>query len=309
MKHFEDGNWLKYQPYDRFLYFIALKVDRYKILSATIEKLGLNSLVVSIEDSRHFFIFPAGQKSPRINNGIFPFRGESPYLFCAHYDRVQGSPGANDNSIAVYQLLDVAITLSQRRTSNWIILFTDHEEIKYGESFEKQGSYALAQKLKSWGLEKSKIYNFDACGTGDVFTVSTTTDHILKNSDQANILNVRSGILNLRDHALQTANSLRMEKVLLAPTPFSDDVGFLRAGLPSQTITMLPSKEAKKYEDLLRGYPDFADLIITGKIKAFAERSRLPETWNNINNEGDTFSRLTPQFYENIVSFMMELIK
>jgi hypothetical protein len=309
MKHPENKDWIKYSPYDRYNYFIASKIDRYKALLATIEKLNLNSAVISIADSRHIFIFPSGVKSLRATNGIFPYRDGSLYLLCAHYDRVQGSPGANDNSMAVFHLLSAALTLYQRRTERWIMVFTDNEEIGPGESFESQGSFALAEKIKSWGLEKAKIFNFDACGTGDTFIISTTTDHILKNSDSPNILKVRNSIGNLRDHALETANYLRLDKVLLAPTPFSDDVGFLRAGLASQTITMLPAAEAEKYEILLRNRSEFVDLIISGGIKAPAERRNLPETWRNLNTPADTPDRLTPQFFDQVVRFIVEIIK
>jgi len=95
--------------------------------------------------------------------------------------------------------------------------------------------------------------------------------------------------------------------VLLAPTPFSDDVGFLRAGLAAQTVTMLPADEADQYEALLRSRPDFGNLIISGEIKKPAEYRRLPETWRRLNNAQDTPSRLTPQYFQTVVNFIVEL--
>jgi hypothetical protein len=302
-------NWTKQSPYDRYFYFIAPKVNRYTILLESIEVLKLNSAVIPIDGNRHIFIFPPGQKSLRSAGGVFPFSGQSPYILSAHYDRVAGSPGANDNSIAVFHLLNAAMRFAQLNINNWIIVFTDKEELAPGESFEVQGSYTLAKKLKSWGLEKAKIYNFDACGTGEAFIFSTTTDIILKDSEQPHIRKIRESILNLRDHALATADSLRLEKVLLAPTPFSDDVGFLRAGLAAQTITMLPVKEAERYEALLRSHPEFGEFIISGKIKEPQQYRRLPETWRNLNNAGDTPSRLTPQHFEELLKFITALCR
>ncbi|MCL2266499.1 MAG: M28 family metallopeptidase [Treponema sp.] len=293
-------------PYERFSDFIKDGADRYAILTEYIEKLKLNSAVIPVEQNRHIFIFPPDQKPLRAS-GVFPFRGQSPYLLCAHYDRVEGSPGANDNSAAVFHLLNAAENLIARRAKNWLIVFTDKEEIKAGETLEDQGSFSLAKKIKSWGLEKARIYNFDCCGAGEVFIISTITDRILKDSGRPNIEKIRRDVKHLRDHALATADSLRFDKVLLAPTPFSDDVGFLRAGLASQTITILPAQEAEKYEALLRRQPDFADLIISGRIKMPEEKRNLPETWKNINNAGDTPSRLTPQHFSRIVGFMAEL--
>jgi len=301
--------WAKASPYHRFFDFIADNADRYSILIEHTEKLKLNTTVINIEGNRHIFIFPAGQKSLRTSDGIISFAGGNPYLLCAHYDRVAGSPGANDNSIAVFHLLKAAVSLGQNGINNWIIVFTDKEELTPGEKLEDQGSFTLAKKMKSWGLGKAKIFNFDSCGAGDVFIISTTTDQMLKDSGRPNLSRIRNVILKLRDHALVTANRLRMEKVLLAPTPFSDDVGFLRAGLASQTITILPAAEAEKYEATLRSRTDFADIIISGKINAPDEKRRLPETWRNINNASDTPSRLTPQFFEQVVRFMAELCR
>jgi hypothetical protein len=102
---------------------------------------------------------------------------------------------------------------------------------------------------------------------------------------------------------------MRLEKVLLAPTPFSDDAGFLRAGLPAQTITILPCNEADQYEALLRNRSDFADFIISGRIKEPNEYRRLPETWRNLNNANDTPSRLTPQFFHQMVKFIVQITK
>jgi len=307
VKQIPTRSWALKKPYYRYFDFIAENANRYAILLEHIASLRLNSTVISVEGNKHVFIFPPGYKSLRSAGGVFPFKDSDPLVLTAHYDRVEGSPGANDNSIAVFHLLNAALILAHKGIDHWIIIFTDKEELGPGESFEDQGSYTLAKKMKNWGLEKAKIFNFDACGIGDTLIISTTTDHILKDSDRPSIKNVRKIIRQLRDHALETADILRMEKVLLAPTPFSDDVGFLRAGMASQTITMLPSGEAEKYESLLRVRPEFADLIISGGIKAPDEHRLLPETWRNLNNANDSPLHLTPQFYDQIVRFIVKL--
>jgi len=309
VKPVNDNKWASLSPYDRYFDFIAPAADRYAVLLECIETLRLQSAVIPVAGNRHIFIFPPGQKTPRAAGGIFPFSGMNPVLLSAHYDRVDGSPGANDNSAAVFHLLSAAVTLSRRGIDRWIIVFTDKEELKAGESFEAQGSFSLAEKLKSWGLERVRIYNFDACGCGCAFIFSATTDIILKDNKRPNILNVRKAIRRLRDHALETARLLRLDKVLLAPTPFSDDIGFLRAGLAAQTVTTLPLEEAEQYEALLRSRPDFADILISGGTKESAERSLLPETWRSLNNSGDIPSRLTPQFFEQVVLFAVELCR
>ena len=300
--------WSKKIPYNRYFDFIKEDADRYSILLECLNSLNLNSAVIPVEGNRHIFIFPPHQKSIRATGGSFPFKGSNPFLFSAHYDRVPGSAGANDNSLAVFQLLSAAIHLKISGFEHWMIVFTDKEELKSGESFEDQGAFSLAKKLISWGLKNVKIFNFDACGTGDAFIFSTTTDSILKDKDNSNIIKIREEIRHLRDLAISAANSLRINKVLFAPTLFSDDLGFLRAGLAAQTITVLPLNEANKYESLLRSRPDFSDLIISGKIKDPSEYNQLPETWRCLNNHLDTPSRLTPQFFEQIVKFIVQLV-
>ncbi|MCL2208817.1 MAG: M28 family metallopeptidase [Treponema sp.] len=308
MKTEASGNdWIKQSPYDRFNYFIAIKVDRYKTLLATVEKLRLNSLAVSISGNRHFLIFPPSRKLPRPLGSALPFAGQSPFMLVAHYDRVDGSPGANDNSIAVFHLLKAANILTQRGLSNWMIVFTDKEELTSGENFESQGSFTLAQKLRVWGLEKAKIFNFDACGTGDTLIFSNLTDSVLNNNDRPNIQKIKSDVQQLRNHALNTASLMHLEKFLIAPAPFCDDMGFLRAGFAVQTVTMLPSEEASAFEEILRKYPEFTKLLISGEIKKSNERRNLPSTWKNLNTVADTPDRLTPQNFNTIVNFVVEL--
>jgi len=300
----KDSQWIKTSPNNRFFEFIAEGADRHKILLECIEAFKLQSAVINIDENRHIFIFPSGRIHSR--SGAFPFKNESPVLLSAHYDRVKNSPGANDNSIAVFLLMRAASIL-EKKSRNWMVVFTDKEELAEGESFEEQGSFKLGEKLKSFGLERVKIYNFDACGCGNTFILSSTTDILLQDSQKPNIQKVKDAIKNLRDHALNSAHKLRMKEVLLAPTPFSDDVGFLRAGLAAQTVTILPDSEALSYEALLRSRGNFAQLIISGAIKSPSEWRNLPQTWRNLNGEADSPSLLTPEHFEKVVNFAVEL--
>jgi len=302
-------SWAKESPYEVFFDFIAPDADRFTILSLHIEKLGLNSVVIPIEGNRHFFIFPKGKNIKPSTGGSFPFRKQSPVILTAHYDRAPGSPGANDNSAAVFQLLKTALRLGEQKFDCWIIIFTDKEELQTGEGIQKQGSFSLAKKLRGMGLGNARIFNFDACGTGDTFIFSSTVDYLLKKNRRSGLLSARQTITGLREKALNTARFLRFNKILLAPTPFSDDAGFLQGGIPVQTITILPAPEAKSFELLLGDKPDFVDLLISGSMKDSAAQKFTPKTWRRLNGPEDTHLHLTPEYYEQVVRFAVELCR
>jgi hypothetical protein len=309
MKSGVSRNWARVSPYERFFDFIAPEADRFDVLFKHIEKLDLNSVVIPIEGNNHFFIFPKGKIVKPSAGGSFPFRKESPVILTAHYDRVSGSPGANDNSVGVFQLLEAALQLGKQGADHWIVIFTDKEELQRGEEIQKQGSYSLAKKLRGMGLNNARIFNFDACGTGDTFVFSSTVDYLLKKTKRSGLSRAQQMINLLREKAFDTAHRLRISKVLSVPIPFSDDAGFLQGGIPVQTITMLPSGEARSLDKLLRTRPDFADMLISGSAANTAARPLVPETWRCLNSPSDTHLRLTPEHYARIVRFAVELCR
>jgi hypothetical protein len=294
--------------WDRFFDFIAPGADRYAIIISLLESLKLNSVVISIRGNRHIFVFPPGKNVKPSAGGAFPFRGQRPAILTAHYDRVEGSPGANDNSAAVFMLLIAAARLGLRGIDRWIIIFTDKEELKAGEGIREQGAFSLAEKLRAWNVGGARVFNFDACGTGEAIIISSTSDYLTK-SDCPLVHKTRLRLHGLRSYALDTAHRLHLDRVFIAPTPFSDDAGFLRAGFPALTITMLPASEAASYLSLLDSRPAFASAVISGTTENSAERQLIPETWRTLNGPLDSHLRLTPQHYERIVRFAVELCK
>ncbi|MCL2270253.1 MAG: M28 family metallopeptidase [Treponema sp.] len=302
-------DWASASPYERFFDFIAPDADRFAVLFDHIQKLGLNSVVIPIEGNRHFFVFPKGKNLKPSTGGSFPFRRESPVILTAHYDRVPGSPGANDNSAAVFQLLGTALQLDKQGVDYWIVIFTDKEELKTGEGIQNQGSFSLAKKLRGMALHNARIFNFDACGTGDTFVFSTTVDHLVKKNKRPEFQRASRIIYTLRDKAFDAARNLNISQVMSVPTPFSDDAGFLQGGIPVQTVTVLPSAEARLLSQLLRSRLDFIDLLITGAMKNSAVRQSIPETWRCLNSPSDSHLRLTPEHYDRIIRFAVELCR
>ena len=301
--------WTNESPYQRYFDFIAPDADRYQILFETAQSLKLNFSVITVEGKRHFFIFPKAYTQSVASGNIFPFLGLQPVILCAHYDRVEGTQGANDNSAAVFQLLKAALKMDKDETDYWMVVFTDKEELLKDETIQDQGAFSLAGKLLDWGLGDAQVYIFDACGTGDTLILSNATDYLFKGNETKSIYKVKQRLRTLRNHALDTAHDLYIYNTMVLPTPFSDDAGFLRAGIPAQTITMLPTAEAGPYATFLRKRPDFGELLISGNAKNSNDRMMIPETWRCLNTKSDSYLRLTPKNFETVVRFAAQLCK
>ena len=286
-------------PWRYFKQFIAPAADRFAIIKSILEETAVDYSVLQTAESRHFIV------SPSLPEQIY--LRHPPIVLVAHYDRAEGSPGANDNSVGVFMLLETAFKLKSDSAKNWIIIFTDKEELKPGESIQSQGSYSLAEKMKKSMLENAKIFSFDACGTGDTIIISNTVEYLLKQEGGGDKL--LESVMELRKIALDTATNLRISKVLLAPTPFSDDVGFFRAGLAAQTVTMLPSAECERLVTELRRHHYFTNTIISAEFRKAGRIQFIPKTWSYLNTPGDSYLRLTPQHFRIVTRFAEALCK
>ena len=275
--------------------FISPEADRSTILKEILKEAGLEYKITEIAGCRHFIVTPPHEQLKSIGRN-------PPTILVAHYDRAEGSPGANDNSSGVFILIETAMKLIKKHKTGWLVIFTDREELKPGEKIQSQGAYALAEGLKNLKMEKTKIFSFDSCGTGDTLVISTTLESLLKNEAGAD--KFRDSILELRKFTLDTARSLNMAKVLLAPVPFSDDAGFFRAGLIAQTVTVLPSKECIQLVSDLRKNPEFAEFLVSAEMRqANRSLSSIPETWRALNSPVDNHTRLTPEHFGTVVKF------
>ena len=287
-------------PYHLFNAFLAPEVDRFRALCSILNELNLTFHPANIAGNRHIFL--SAQEI-----GINWAHYAPKIVLVAHYDRVSGSPGANDNSAAVFQLIEAALRLQESGFSQWLIIFTDKEELAHGETIENQGAYTLAMTLKNGGIGESQYYIFDACGVGDTLIISTMADYLMRSEERSGIARARLKVQALRNSALEAARELLMDRVLLAPTPFSDDAGFLRAGIAAQTITMLPASEAASLASALRIRPDYASLLLSAPDSQ--TRQFIPETWRSLNGPQDSPLRLTPEHYKRVVRFACELCR
>jgi hypothetical protein len=291
-------------PYASFKEFIAPGTDRFALLCALLDTLALRNSVITLSGNRHIMVFPSHKEAAP---SPARYAGASPTVLVAHYDRAANSPGANDNSAAVFLLMETALILRQKKAADWLIIFTDKEELRRDEGITHQGSYALAAGLRQAGLGEGRFFIFDACGTGDTLIISTTADHLMQQTQGPGTIKTKQAVQKLRTRALETARELAMDKVLLLPTPFSDDAGFLRAGIPAQTITVLPGTEAGPFVSLLRNKPGLAQALISREVQKDYEPHIIPETWRRLNGPGDSRLKLTPEHFPRVVRFACTL--
>jgi hypothetical protein len=292
----------------RFEEFTACDCSRYDVLLDMLTKaIGRRYInCVDVSGGRHIIIFHTDNRAAA---------GKQPVTaLAAHYDRTAGSPGANDNGASVFILTDAAQKLLHKAAENWMVIFTDKEELGAGGKLLRQGSYSLAKSLKAAPVNApvSGFYIFDACGRGDTLVISTTAETLLKNLHSERAARLRKSVTELRTHALEAARNTNIGKLMLLPTPFSDDAGFFRAGLAAQTITVLPSDEAAVFAQAARA----DSLNIHALVNSGAERTRNklkpsfyhPQTWRLLNSPNDQTSTLTPEVFGLIENYAVALI-
>lgn len=261
-----------------FQNFISLDCDRLSFISNYLEKNNLQTSVFYTGQKKHIYVnFPKNQYNP-----IFRIK-----TVIAHYDRVPGSAGANDNSFAVFFLLNWAIKLSKSPSFHNIrLIFTDGEETKNG--LKDQGAYEVAALFRKLNLDKDDIFVFDCMGRGNVPVLSETNLQKNISKDFAKSFS----ILEERTAKLLSSSS---DKWITLPTSYSDNAGFLASGIPAVAITMLPSHETESYMKLLHKtkVKHIEDLFSNKHKEDFLKL--YPRTWLYINSEKDSLETITPE--------------
>jgi hypothetical protein len=292
-------------PYSRFEDFVRLNNNRFDILCSLLDDVALPYNIVKIAGSRH--IIASCGRPP----------GKGALVLVAHYDRVADSEGANDNAAAVFMLLDAALRLRNDAQSGqgggkavpFFFIWTDNEELKKGQRLTAQGSYALAKACVKTDLHDALFFIFDACGRGDTLIISTTADYLLKNESGEAVAETRMKLKLLRNTALEAAEKTQNEAFMLLPTPFSDDAGFLRAGITAQTITVLPKDEAQQFAALSRYNPLYINALVSEDMQNSQEKFTMPQTWQLLNGPRDTRDKLTLDHFESVVRFIIALCR
>jgi hypothetical protein len=285
---------LSQEPYKRFENFISGKNTRFDSLDAILQAVRLPYSVVKIGENRHFFVTSVLKAKPST-------------VLLAHYDATPDSPGANDNASGVFVLLAAALELGKKSNQPWLVIFTGKEELAPNEGLRAQGSFLLAKGLKSTGFAGADFYVFDACGRGETLIISTIADHLIKNEAGLGVAQIQKKLQDLRGRAIAATGASFGEHHRLLPTPFSDDAGFLRAGLVAQTITVLPKDEAASFTQLSRVRAEYVRALVNREYREGVDAEQIPLTWRLINGPDDTFSELNPEILPLVAKFAVKL--
>ena len=252
-----------YQIPSSFKDFIASDCDRAVFIQNYLKAAGLEAPVLQMEGKNHIYVkFPQNQYNPtfRIKTVI------------AHYDRFPGSPGANDNSAAVFCLLEWAaklMRLAPPAFHNIRLIFTDGEELGAAGGIAEQGAFPLAQVFRRLGITSDDIYVFDCMGRGDVPVLTQT---ILPKKAASKFVKDFSSLEQRAVSLLQASANGRWFSL---PCNYSDNASFIANGIPAVAITMLPSAEVTA-----------------------ATQGAAPQTWQLLHTPGDNLESLTPQSFE-----------
>jgi len=283
-----------------FRAFLEEGIDRKAFIEKFFNDRGVSTSIISLSTGSHILVnYPKKNYNKRYKDKIF----------VAHYDRVMGSEGANDNSAATFVLMNFALYLSTLNYPHNIqIIFTDSEEAG-AEGILKQGSYKLALGLRKLNMVDADIYIFDMCGSGDAIIISRAG---LYKRAAKNM----SALLLLHNKAFSYAKELMVPHFSML-TAYSDNAGFIAGGLKAQLITVLPYKEAITLYLYLEEHKEddaaqkLLDLIL--KNKKIDESSAfyhiLPPTWQKMNTDKDTWQNLTDSSFSLIMRYMKLISK
>jgi hypothetical protein len=258
--------------------FCAPGADRYAILSSSLRRRGIRADTLAIAGARHVIVpAPASDTLDREYYRV---------TIVAHYDRVPGTPGANDNAAAVFQLLahleDIGRLGWRHRTQ---ALFTDKEEILGDAPATSQGSWALARELKKRRVDNVLFFVLDMCGIGDVPVWGRSVRKaglVPRNKAYSRAYGVMESFLKRFTHGADFGvNPL-----------FSDDLGLLLGGYPALQVSLLPRSEA---EGMTRAFPASGETDPSSPARARdLMRGSLPPSWRNNHGPDDGIGTLQP---------------
>ncbi len=290
-----------------FSKYIAPNTDRCAFIQDWLLEHGVKSNCLVMDEKKHILVqFAKSAYDPR-----FKIK-----TVVAHYDRVEHSPGANDNSAADWMLMEWAVELSNKAgIHNVRIIFTDGEELGWNTGVSEQGAYSLATVFRRLGITNDDVYVFDACGRGEVPVLSRTQ---LGEKTPQDFLSHFNDLYNRSQALLAKASPGRW---MTLPVPYSDNASFLACGIPAVAITMLPADEASLYAREILRDKNLENAVLnrekerplrkSGEHVEYGYKERMPKTWRLFHTMEDNEASLTPQSFSimgNILSVLAETL-
>ncbi len=273
-----------------FQKYIAADCDRLNFLREYLSERGVATSVIPLGEKKHLYVnFPSTAYNP-----MFKIKA-----IISHYDRVAGSPGANDNSAANFAIADFAAELVRaKKVHNIRIFFTDGEELGE-EGVSSQGAFALADLFRRLGITNDDVYVFDACGRGDVAVLARAgLDSKISGAFKKKFLDLYERTQNLLRSAVPNS-------WMTLPVPYSDNAGFLACGIPAVAITFLPKDEVSFYYNNLMADKNLEKSVMNCRldsdsknaadlsIQKFKYIEKMPKTWRLFHTEYDNYLSLT----------------
>ena len=286
-----------------FSQFIAPDADRAAFIQEWLDARGVKSARTVIDGKNHILV----QFDKSAYNPQFKIK-----TVIAHYDRVSGSPGANDNSAAVWSIMNWAVRLSSfAGEHNVRIFFTDGEELGWTTGVSEQGAFGIANVFKRLGITNDDIYVFDACGRGEV---SVLSKHSFPPKTAKSFLSKFTDLFDRTQNLLSHANPGRW---MCLPVPYSDNASFLACGLPAVAITMLPAEEASLYARSLMTDKNLEAAVmnrestkqerLSGQMVEYSYKERIPYTWRLFHTQLDNENSLSQQSFIAMEGILNEL--
>ena len=280
------------QGFDKY---IAPDTDRLKFLQDYLLARSVQTSVVSVAGRKHLYVnFPSSSYNPR-----FKIK-----TILTHYDRVSGSPGANDNSAANFQIADFAVRLKKAvelgAVPNIRIFFTDGEELGEG-GVSGQGAFGLAELFKKLGITNDDVYVFDSCGRGQVAVLAQAG----LSQAQSKNSNFAKKFISLFERTQNLLRTSCQNSWITLPVPYSDNAGFLALGIPAVAITLLPKEEVSDYQRALLSDKNLESEVMNcrmddsaDKLPRFKYEEKMPVTWRLFHTPYDNALSLTEESFD-----------
>lgn len=198
-----------------------MEIDRHlKDLSQKDPDLRRQALETVLNQENISFIRQEAEPGPKAPRGVVnylaePWNEEPGLLFCAHYDAVPGSFGANDNAAALCILIALAKTLRAEGVPARFAFFD-------GEETGNAGSKLYVNQLDR--QTTTGVINLDVCGYGDTIAVY----------DRGNAK--KGSVSAFCSKEILSAHNGTLVKYL----PPSDDVSFSGLRLPAISVASIP---------------------------------------------------------------------